>query len=400
MKAVCWYGTKDIRVEDVPEPRILNPRDAIVRITRTAICGSDLHLYDGFIPTMRRGDILGHEFMGEVVAVGREVKKLKEGDRVVVPFTISCGGCFFCTRNLWSLCDNSNPNYEMAQLLWGYSTAGLYGYSHATGGYAGGQAQFARVPYADVGPIKVPENLTDEQVLFLSDILPTGYQAAEQADIEEGDTVAVWGCGPVGQMCIRSCRFLGAQRVIAIDDAPERLRMAEAAGAETIDFSRRDVYETLLDWTAGIGPDRCIDAVGLEAHGGTIDALYDNVKTSLFMATDRVHALRQAVRACRKGGTISVPGVYGGFADKVPVGAAFQKGLTFRGGQTHVQKYLPMLLEKISSGEIDPSFVVTHRFRLEDAAMAYRVFQTRHDGCIKCVLDPWANGGRSDGVTQ
>jgi threonine dehydrogenase-like Zn-dependent dehydrogenase len=392
MKAVCWYGTQDVRVEDVPEPRILNPRDAIVRITLTAICGSDLHLYDGFIPTMRRGDIIGHEFMGEVVAVGREVRNLKEGDRVVVPFTISCGGCFFCRKNLWSLCDNSNPNYEIAQMLWGYSTAGLYGYSHATGGYAGGQAQMARVPFADVGPIKVPEHITDEQALFLSDIFPTGYQAAEQAEIEPGDTVAVWGCGPVGQMCIRSCFMLGAQRVIAIDDTPERLRMAEDGGAETIDFARRDVYETLLDWTGGIGPDRCIDAVGLEAHGGTIDAIYDNVKTSLFLATDRVHALRQAVRACRKGGTVSVPGVYGGFADKVPVGAAFQKGLTFRGGQTHVQKYLPMLLDRITRGEIDPSFVITHRFRLDDAALAYRIFQTKHDGCIKCVLNPWANG--------
>jgi threonine dehydrogenase-like Zn-dependent dehydrogenase len=397
MKAVCWYGTKDIRVEDVPDPKILNPRDAIVRITRTAICGSDLHLYDGFIPTMRRGDILGHEFMGEVVAVGREVRNLKEGDRVVVPFTISCGGCFFCNKNLWSLCDNSNPNYEMAQLMWGFSTAGLYGYSHATGGYAGGQAQFARVPFADVGPIKVPEHLTDDQALFLSDIFPTGYQAAEQADIEDGDTVAVWGCGPVGQMCIRSCFLLGAERVIAIDDTPERLRMAEDAGAETIDFSERDVYGTLLDATAGMGPDRCIDAVGLEAHGGTLDALYDNVKTSLFMATDRIHALRQAVRACRKGGTLSVPGVYGGFADKVPIGAAFQKGLTIRGGQTHVQKYLPPLLKRIEQGEIDPSFVITHRFRLDDAAMAYRIFQTKHDGCIKCVLDPWANGASEPG---
>lgn len=393
MKAVCWYGTKDIRVEDVPEPRVLNPRDAIVRITLTAICGSDLHLYDGFIPTMRRGDILGHEFMGVVTAVGREVKNLKEGDRVVVPFTISCGGCFFCEKNLWSLCDNSNPNYETAQLLWGFATAGLYGYSHATGGYAGGQAQYARVPFADVGPIKVPDGITDEQALFLSDIFPTGYQAAEQADIEEGDTVAVWGCGPVGQMCIRSCFLLGARRVIAIDDTAERLRMAEEAGAETIDFSQRDVYETLLDATGGLGPDRCIDAVGLEAHGGTIDAMYDTVKTSLFLATDRIHALRQAVRSCRKGGTISVPGVYGGFADKVPIGAAFQKGLTIRGGQTHVQKYLPPLMERITRGEIDPSFVITHRFRIDDAAMAYKVFQQKHDGCIKCVLDPWANGG-------
>ncbi|MEX2219341.1 MAG: zinc-dependent alcohol dehydrogenase [Phycisphaerales bacterium] len=393
MKAACWYGKHDIRVQDVPEPRVLNPRDAIIRITSTAICGSDLHLYDGFIPMMRPGDILGHEFMGEVVEVGPSVKNLRAGDRVVVPFTICCGGCFFCRSALWSLCDNTNPSAAMAEKMWGFSTAGLFGYSHLTGGYAGGQAQYARVPCADVGPIKVPSGIPDEQVLFLSDILPTGYQAAEQADIKPGDTVAVWGCGPVGQMAIRSCHLFGAERVIAIDSIPERLRMAEQGGAEPLDFSRHDVFEALEEMTGGLGPDRCIDAVGLEASGHTLDAVYDRIKTSLYLATDRIHALRQAIRACRKGGTVSVPGVYGGVADKVPLGAAFQKGLTFKGGQTHVVRYLAPLLDRIMAGEIDPSFVITHRFPLTEAAEAYSTFQQKRDGCVKVVLDPWADGG-------
>lgn len=392
MRAVCWSGVQDVRVEDVPDPVVLNPRDAIVRITLTAICGSDLHLYDGFIPAMHKGDIIGHEFMGEVVAVGSGVKNLKEGDRVVVPFTIACGGCSFCKSELWSLCDNTNPNAAMAERLWGASTSGLYGYSHLTGGYAGGQAQFARVPCADVGPIKIPDALTDEQVLFLSDILPTGYQAALQCDIKPGDTVAVWGCGPVGQMAVRSAKLLGAERVIAIDDIPERLEMAARGGAETIDFSNDDVYSTLMDMTGGRGPDACIDAVGLEAHGGTIDALYDRAKTAVYLATDRIHALRQVIRCCRKGGTVSVAGVYGGFGDKVPLGAAFQKGLSFKGGQTHVMRHMGPLLERIQRGEIDPSFVITHRLSIEEAPEAYRIFQEKRDRCIKVVMDPWGNG--------
>jgi threonine dehydrogenase-like Zn-dependent dehydrogenase len=390
MKALCWYGTDDVRVSQVPDPKILNPRDAIVKVTLTAICGSDLHLLDGFIPTMKSGDILGHEFMGQVVEVGHENKKLKVGDRVVVPFTIACGYCFFCEQHLWSLCDNSNPNASMAEKLYGYSPSGLFGYSHMLGGYAGGQAEYVRVPFADVGPLKVPAHLSDEQVLFLSDIFPTGYMAAENCNIKAGDTVAVFGCGPVGQFAIKSAWMLGAGRVIAIDREPERLRMAAGHGkADTINMEFQDVFEALKDLTGGRGPDSCIDAVGLEAHGsGSIDAIYDKVKTAAMVATDRLGALRAAIRCCRKGGTVSIPGVYGGFLDKVPLGAAFNKGLTLRMGQTHVQRYMPTLLTRIERGEIDPSFVITHRTRLDDAPRAYQVFRDKKEDCIKVVMKP------------
>ena len=389
MKALCWFGKYDVRVYDVPEPQILNPHDAIIKVTTTAICGSDLHLYDGYIPTMEKGDILGHEFMGEVVEVGSAVRNLKPGYRVVVPFTIACGKCFFCKQQQWSACDNTNPNAGMAETLYGYSGSGLFGYSHMMGGYAGGQAEYVRVPFADVGPIKIENGLTDEQVLFLSDIFPTGYMAAENCNIKAGDTVAVWGCGPVGQFAIKSAYLLGAERVIAIDDAPERLRMAaEQGGAATINFAEEDVFDRLKQMTVGLGPDSCIDAVGLEAHGATVDALYDRAKAALMMATDRPHALRQAIHACRKGGTVSVPGVYGGFLDKFPFGAAFAKGLTFKMGQTHVHKYMKPLLEKVEDGEIDPSFVITHRINLEDAPAGYATFKNKEQECIKVVMTP------------
>lgn len=389
MKALCWYGKTDVRVETVPDPKILNPRDAIIRVTRTAICGSDLHLYDGYIPTMEKGDILGHEFMGEVVEVGSENKRLKVGDRVVVPFTIACGHCFFCQRELWSLCDNSNPKAWMAEKLYGFSPSGLFGYSHMMGGYAGGQAEYARVPFADVGPVKIPDELDDEQVLFLSDIFPTGYMAAENCNIQPGDTIAIWGCGPVGQFAIKSAYLLGAERIIAIDSVPERLQMARDEGkAETLDFNDEDIFEKLKEKTGGRGPDACIDAVGLEAHGASPDALYDRVKAAMFLATDRPHALRQAINACRKGGTVSIPGVYGGLLDKIPFGAAFSKGLTLKMGQTHVHKYLRPLLEHVRKGEIDPSFIITHRMALTDAPAGYELFKHKEDNCIKIVLTP------------
>jgi len=388
MRALCWHGTHDVRVENVPDPQIINPRDAIIRITLTAICGSDLHLYDGYIPTMHKGDILGHEFMGEVVEVGRENKSLKVGDRVVVPFTIACGNCFFCNRQLWSLCDNSNPNAAIAEKLYGQSASGLFGYSHIFGGYAGGQAEYARVPFADVGPIKVPESLSDEQVLFLSDIFPTGYMAAENCNIQPGDTVAVWGCGPVGQFTIRSAFMLGAGAVIAIDNQPERLRMAQEAGAETINYSEVDLLDELKARTGGRGPDACIDAVGMEAHGTTIGALYDYAKQAVKLETDRPNVLRQAIQACRKGGTVSIPGVYGGFIDKVNIGAAFSKGLTLKMGQTHVHRYLRPLMERIERGDIDPSFVITHRMKLDDAPGSYATFRKKEDNCIKVVMTP------------
>ena len=388
MKALVWHATNDVRVERVPDPTILNGRDAIIKITTTAICGSDLHLLDGYIPTMQAGDILGHEFMGEVVEVGKDNKKLKVGDRVVVPFTIACGGCFFCGKQLWSLCDNSNPNAWMAEKVYGYSTSGLFGYSHMTGGYAGGQAQYARVPFADVGPLKIPNGLRDEQVLFLSDIFPTGYMAAENCNVQRGDTIAVWGCGPVGQMAVRSAFLLGAERVIAIDDVPERLRLAMDGGAEGLNFDDGDVFERLKAMTGGRGPDACIDAVGMEAHGPTLDAYVDKVKAAAFLATDRPNALRQAIHACRKGGIVSIPGVYGGFLDKIPFGAAFQKGLTFRMGQTHMMQYMQPLLDRIERGDIDPSFVITHRLPLDDAPRAYKMFRDKQDHCIKVVLKP------------
>ena len=388
MKALVWHAANDVRVEQVPDPTILNPRDAIVKITSTAICGSDLHLLNGYIPTMQAGDILGHEFMGEVVEVGKANKKLRVGDRVVVPFTIACGHCFFCQKELWSLCDNSNPNAWMAEKLYGHSTAGLFGYSHMTGGYAGGQAEYARVPFADVGPLKVPDTLSDEQVLFLSDILPTGYMAAQNCEISPGDVIAVWGCGPVGLMAIRSAFLLGAARVIAIDHVPERLRMAASAGAELVNFDDEAVFDRLQQRTGGRGPDACIDAVGLEAHGATVDAYIDRAKTATFLATDRPNALRQAIQACRKGGIVSIPGVYGGFLDKVPLGAAFQKGLTFRMGQTHVMRYMKPLLERIERGDIDPSFIITHRLPLDDAPKGYRLFRDKKNECVKVVLKP------------
>ncbi|MEP6637357.1 MAG: zinc-dependent alcohol dehydrogenase [Acidobacteriota bacterium] len=398
MKALCWYGKYDVRVQDVPDPKILNPRDAIVKVTTTAICGSDLHLYDGYIPTMMKGDILGHEFMGEVVEVGKAVTNLKPGDRVVVPFTIACGNCFFCEQELWAACDNSNPNAGMAETLYGFSGSGLFGYSHMLGGYAGGQAEYVRVPFADVGPTKIPNGLDDEQVLFLSDIFPTGYMAAENCNIKRGDTIAVWGCGPVGQFAIKSAFLLGAERVIAIDDNPERLRMAaEQSSAETLNFSDEDVFEKLKAMTGGRGPDACIDAVGLEAHGTTVDAIYDRVKTAVYLGTDRSHALRQAIHSCRKGGTVSVPGVYGGFLDKFPFGAAFSKGLTFKMGQTHVHKYMQPLLDRIENDEIDPSFVITHRLSLADAAEGYKTFKGKPEQCIKVVLKPSWKGETSNG---
>jgi len=389
MKALCWYGTDDVRIARVPDPKILNPRDVIVRVSLTAICGSDLHLLDGFIPTMQRGDILGHEFMGEVVEVGRDHTKLKVGDRVVVPFTIACGRCFFCDRQLWSACDNSNPNAWMTEKLYGASPSGLLGYSHMMGGYAGGQAEYVRVPFADVGPIKVPPQLQDEQVLFISDIFPTGYMAAENCNIQPGDTVAVWGCGPVGQFAIKSAWMLGAGRVIGIDRQPERLRMAADQGkADVLDYEQVDVFEALKDMTGGHGPDACIDAVGMEAHGTTLDYYYDKAKTAVFMATDRISALRQAIFACRKGGTVSIPGVYGGFLDKVPLGAAFNKGLTIKMGQTHMMRYMAPLLERIVKGDIDPSFVITHRLHLDEAPKAYKMFRDKRDECIKVVMKP------------
>jgi threonine dehydrogenase-like Zn-dependent dehydrogenase len=389
MKAVCWYGRHDMRVLDVPEPRILNPRDAIVHITSTAICGSDLHFYDGFIPTMEKGDIVGHEFMGEIVELGSEVKNLKIGDRVVVPFPIACGRCFFCQEKLYSVCENSNPNAWMAEKMWGHSPAGIFGYSHLTGGYAGGQAEYARVPFADVGPLKIPDHLSDEQVLFLSDILPTGWMAAENCDIKPGHVVAVWGCGPVGQFAIQSAYLLGAERVIAIDRFPERLRMArEISKAETLNYEQVDVADALKQMTGGRGPDACIDAVGLEAHGWGVTGVYDKVKAALMMETDRPTALREALLACRNGGTVSIPGVYGGFLDKIPFGSIMNRSLTIKTGQTHVQRYMQPLLERIERGEIDPTVVITHRMKLDDAPQAYRMFRDKDDGCIKVVLKP------------
>lgn len=388
MKANCWYGKKDMRVVDVPDPKILNKRDAIIKVTSTAICGSELHLYNGFVPTMEQGDIMGHEFMGEIVEVGPEVKNRRVGDRVVVAFPISCGQCFFCKKELYSLCENTNPNAWMAEKFFGHSPAGIYGYSHLTGGFAGGQAEYVRVPFADVGTVKIENGVTDEQVLFLSDIFPTGYMAAEQCNIQNGDTVAIWGCGPVGQFAIRSAFLLGAERVIAIDRFPERLQMARNGGADTIDYEETDVYDTLMQLTGGRGPDSCMDAVGLEAHMPGPLFYYDRLKQTLMSESDRPIALRQAIMACRKGGTVSIPGVYGGLIDKMPIGAVMNKALTIKTGQTHAQRYFQPLLKRIVDGDIDPSFVVTHRLKLSEAPEGFAMFNHKEDGCIKIVMRP------------
>lgn len=390
MKALCWHGAGDVRIDEVADPKLQEPTDVIVKITSSGICGSDLHLLDGYMPTMEQGDVLGHEPMGQVVEVGKAVKNLKKGDRVVVPFTISCGSCFFCKKSLFSLCDTSNPNAKIAAKAMGHSPAGLFGFSHMMGGFPGGQAEYLRVPFGDVGPLKIESDLPDDQVLFLSDIFPTGYMGAENCDIEKGDTVAVWGCGPVGQFAIKSAWMLGAGRVIAIDRVSERLDLAKKHGkAEIIDFSKDDVYDTLQEMTKGRGPDRCIDAVGCEAHTtGSFDALVDTAKAALKLTTDRAHVFREAIKCCRKGGTISVPGAYVGTPDHIPLGAFMNKGLTIRTGQTHMQRYMKPLLKKIEKGEIDPSFIITHHVKLADAPAAYQMFRDKKDGCIKVVLQP------------
>ncbi|OEZ69207.1 formaldehyde dismutase [Janthinobacterium sp. HH103] len=389
MKANCWHGKRDVRIEQVPDPVILNPGDAIIKVSSTAICGSDLHLYNGVVPTMEQGDILGHEFMGEVVEVGSAVRKLKVGERVVVPFPIACGRCFFCEQQLYSVCENSNPNAYMAEKMWGHSGAGIFGYSHLTGGYAGGQAEYVRVPFADVGPIQVPDELKDEQVLFLSDILPTGYMAAEACAITPGQVVAVWGCGPVGQFAIQSAFLLGAERVIAIDHYPERLRMArELSGAETLHFDAVDVPDALREMTGGRGPDACIDAVGMEAHGSGVSYIYDRLKQTMKLESDRPTALREALMACRNGGVVSVPGAYGGFSDKIPFGSIMNRSLTIKTGQTHVQRYMQPLLERIQRGELDPGAIISHHLSLDEAPHGYEIFQKKQEQCIKVVLHP------------
>ena len=390
MQALCWHGKGDVRVDTVPDPKIQDKRDLILKVTSTAICGSDLHLLDGYMPTMESGDILGHEFMGEVVEAGSAVTHVRKGDRVLVPFNMACGSCFFCQKTFYSCCDNTNPNAKLAATMMGHAPSGLFGYSHLTGGYAGGQAEYVRVPFADVGAFKVPDSLPDEKVLFLTDIFPTGYMAAENCGIEPGDTVAVWGCGPVGQFAIKSAWMFGAGRVIAIDRVPERLALARTYGkAETIDFSALGVYDTLQEMTKGRGPDRCIDAVGAEAHGGdSIGAVVDRVKAAVGLGTDQPQALRQAIIACRKAGTVSVPGVYIGMLDHMPLGAFMNKGLTMRTGQTHTHRYVKPLMERIEKGEIDPSGVITHRAKLKDAPDLYKTFRDKKDGCIKVVLTP------------
>jgi threonine dehydrogenase-like Zn-dependent dehydrogenase len=389
MRANCWIGKEHVSVETVPDPKILNQSDAIVKITSTAICGSDLHLYNGFVPTMESGDVLGHEFMGAVVEVGRGVKTLKKGDRVVVPFPIACGNCFFCQKGLFSVCENSNPNAWMAEKMWGHSLAGVFGYSHLLGGYAGGQAEYARVPFADVNPIKIPDGLTDEQVLFLSDIFPTGYMGADLCGIQPGDTIAVWGCGPVGQFAMKSAFLLGAERVIGIDRFPYRLRMArEKVGAETINYEETDLLPALKEMTGGRGPDACIDAVGMESHAPGLFGAYDRAKQAVRLETDRPIALREAIMACRNGGTVSVIGVYGGFVDKFPAGSMMNRSITIKTGQCHVQRYMKPLLERIQNREIDPSFVITHRLPLEEAPRGYRMFRDKQDNCEKVVLKP------------
>jgi len=390
MKAVTWHGTHDMRVDNVPDPKIQDPRDILLKITTTCICGSDLHLYDGFMPTMQKGDIIGHEPMGIVEEVGSAVTNLKKGDRVVVPFTISCGKCFFCQKKLFSLCEESNPNKEMAAKVMGHSPAGLFGYSHMLGGFPGGQAEYLRVPYGDFGALKIESDVEDEKVVFLSDIFPTGYMAAENAEIEPGDTVAVWGCGPVGQFAIQSAWMFGAGRVIAIDNVPERLELARTKGkAEVINFMEEKVYDVLQEMTKGRGPDRCIDAVGTEAHGlGSLDAIVDKVKAAVYLGTDRPTVLRHAIIACRNGGTVSVPGVYIGVVDKFPMGPFVNKGLTMKSGQTHMHRYMKPLLQKIEKGEIDPSFIITHKIPIDQAPEMYKTFRDKKDGCIKVVIKP------------
>jgi threonine dehydrogenase-like Zn-dependent dehydrogenase len=390
MRATCWMGRNTVEVENVPDPQILNQRDAIVRITSTAICGSDLHLYDGYVPTMKKGDVLGHEFMGEVVEVGREVRNLNVGDRVVVPFPIACGACNACEREQYSLCENTNPNARLAEKMWGHTTAGIFGYSHLTGGYAGGQAEYARVPFADVGPIKIENGFTDEQVLFLSDIFPTGYMGAEMCDIEGGEVVAVWGAGPVGQFAAASARMLGAERVIVIDRFDYRLDKAREAGAtDVIDYEQVEVPVVLKELTGGRGPDACIDCVGLESHHAhPVVYGYDRVKQAARMETERGYALREAILSCRNGGIVSIMGVYGGFIDKFPIGSVMNRSLTIKSGQAHVHRYLRPLLERIERGEIDPSFVVSHHMSLDQAPRAYEMFKHKQDNALKIVLNP------------
>jgi len=398
MKALCWHGKHDVRCETVPDPTIEHPRDAIIKVSSCAICGSDLHLFDGFMPGMESGDILGHEFMGEVVEVGADNRKLKVGDRVVVPFTICCGECEQCRRGNFSVCERSNRNKDVADKVFGHTTAGLFGYTHMTGGYAGGQAEYVRVPYADVAPVKIPDGLTDEQVLFLGDIFPTGWQAAVQCDIEPTDTVAIWGAGPVGQFAIRSAILLGAKQVICIDNIPERLSMARAGGAITINFDEESVLERLKDLTDGKGPEKCIDSVGMEAHvTRSIDSIYDRAKQALMLESDRPHVLREMIYVCRPGGILSVPGVYGGLVDKIPFGALMNKGLTLRTGQTHVNRWTDDLLHRIQIGQIDPSFVITHTVDLDDGPEMYKTFRDKEDGCIKVVLKP--QGIQSQGAS-
>ncbi|MCG3114722.1 MAG: glutathione-dependent formaldehyde dehydrogenase [Candidatus Manganitrophus sp. SA1] len=389
MKAVSWYGSQEVRVENVPDPKILNPRDAIVKVTTAAICGSDLHLYHGNVPTMKRGDILGHEFMGEVVEVGKGNRKLRVGDRVVVPFSISCGNCFYCRMEAFTLCDNSNPNFLMQEKVTDYPTAGLFGYTHLYGGYPGGQAEYVRVPFADVGPIRIPDDMTDEQVLFLGDIFPTAYHAAINGRIQPGDVVAVWGCGPVGLLTIKCAYLLGAERVIAIDHVSERLEKAKSQNhTEVLNFEEVDVVDALKDITAGRGPDVCIDAVGMDADEKGPVAAYEKLKQKFYLETDRPFALREAIRACRNGGTVSLPGVYAGYVDKMPMGIAFGKGITFRMGQTPVQKYTGLLLDRIIKEKIDLTYIVTHRMSLDEAPDGYRIFNEKEDGCIKVILKP------------
>jgi threonine dehydrogenase-like Zn-dependent dehydrogenase len=391
MKAVCWMGRNSVEVQNVPDPTILNRRDAIVKVTSTAICGSDLHLLDGYVPTMEAGDIMGHEFMGEVVEVGAGVspEKLRVGDRVVVPFPIACGACAQCQRKQFSTCENSNPNAGIAEKMFGHPSAGIYGYSHLTGGFAGGQAEYARVVFADVNPLKIESDLTDDQVLFLSDILPTGFMGADMCDIEDGDIVAVWGAGPVGQFAMDSAALLGAEKVIAIDKEAYRLQLAADAGYTTIDFEQVDVRSALLELTGGRGPDKCIDAVGLEAtHGSFAINAYDRVKQATRQETERPHALRQAILSCRSGGVVSVIGVYGGLLDKFPAGAWMNRGLTLRTGQCHVQRYMKPLLEHIESGRLDPTRIISHRLPLDQAPQGYELFKNKQDDCEKVVLLP------------